>query len=258
MPASSHHDFEHLLMNQSTMMISSKPKDFNQLWQEISMEVLDWFNIDRLTLFPNSMILLNNGKTESVSRVGIPTLVKEDYIRGNYQDYFKLLKTKQDWVSFTAQQMQQDKCTVLNKLYEQGGRWHCIIPLQLFGQQWGALSFTRFGSNDQPLDSDDLKRLKLLCEMWLCYWQHSTLALNLQQDINENENEKLLLLTKKQCAVLTLLAQGHSAKECAEKLFLSPRTIESHKYRMLDILELDKPAELIQFALRNGLGISSN
>lgn len=256
MPESTHNDFEQLLMAQSNALISSSPKDFIQLWRQIAMDALDWFNIDRLTLFPNSMILLNNGKTDSVEKAGIPPLIKQHFIDGNYQDYFKLLKTKHDWNSFTAQELQKDKCLVLNKLHEQGGRWHCIIPLQLFGQKWGALSFTRFGNNDQPLGNEDLKRLKLLCEMWLCYWQHSTLALNLQQDINENE--KLLLLSKKQCAVLTLLAQGDSAKQCAEKLFLSPRTIESHKYRMLDILELDKPAELIQFALRNGLGISSD
>ncbi|WP_133151722.1 response regulator transcription factor, partial [Vibrio splendidus] len=53
------------------------------------------------------------------------------------------------------------------------------------------------------------------------------------------------------------LAQGYTAKQCAEILFLSPRTIESHKYRMLDILELDNHTELIQFALRNGFGIDN-
>ncbi|MDX2321547.1 MAG: LuxR C-terminal-related transcriptional regulator [Moritella sp.] len=256
MPEFTKNDFEQLIMAQSSALISSSPTDFIKLWRQIAMDALDWFNIDRLTLFPNSMILLNDGKTVSVAKAGIPPLIKQHFIGGNDKDYFKLLKIKHDWNSFTAQELQKDKCTVLNKLYEQGGRWHCIIPLQLFGQNWGALSFTRFGDNDQPLGNHDLKRLKLLCEMWLCYWQHSTLARNLQQEINENE--KLLLLSKKQCAVLTLLAQGYSAKQCADKLFLSSRTIESHKYRMLDILEFDKHTELIQFALRNGLGIASD
>ena len=75
-----------------------------------------------------------------------------------------------------------------------------------------------------------------------------------KQQIN-NEDEKLLLLSTKQCSVLSLLAQGLTAKQCADKLFLSSRTIESHKYRMLDILNLDNHNELIQFALRNGFGI---
>lgn len=260
MPESPLHGFEQLLVTQSSALISSTPKNFMETWRHASMEALQWFEIDRLALFPNSMILLNDGKSESVARPGIPALVKQDFMDGNYQDYFKLLKTQREWVTFNAQELVKDKCIVLNKLHEQGVRWHCIIPLQLFGQNWGALSFSRFDDNDQALTNNDLQRLKLLCEMWLCYWQHSTLALNLQQDKNEltNDSEKLLLLSKKQCAVLTLLAQGNTAKQCADKLFLSPRTIESHKYRMLDILELDKHTELIQFALRNGLGISSD
>jgi len=76
--------------------------------------------------------------------------------------------------------------------------------------------------------------------------------------VSINESEKIFKLTKKQRTVLTLLAQGNTAKQCADKLNLSSRTIESHKYRMLDILNLDKHSKLIQFALRNGLGISED
>ncbi|GAM76203.1 hypothetical protein JCM19241_501 [Vibrio ishigakensis] len=39
---------------------------------------------------------------------------------------------------------------------------------------------------------------------------------------------------------------------------LKPRTIESHKYRMLDLLDLENHTELVQFALRNGLGIEAS
>lgn len=260
MPESPRKKFEELLMAQSSVLISSSPKSFVDTWRDIAMDALQWFAIDRMTLFPNSMILLNDGKSVSITREGIPALIKQDYIDGNYLDYFKLLKTPKHWVTFNTQALAQNKCSVLKKLHSQGGRWHCIIPLQLFGQNWGALAFTRFGDNDKALEDHDLQRLKLLCEMWLCYWQHSTLALNLQQDKNKmkDDGEKLLLLSKKQCAVLTLLAQGYTAKQCADKLFLSSRTIESHKYRMLDILELDKHTELIQFALRNGLGIAND
>ena len=133
--------------------------------------------------------------------------------------------------------------------------WH--YSTEAIWARLGGLSFSRFHSNVEPLSDQDMKRLKLICDIWLCYWQHSTMARNLKQDqpTNANEGEKLLLLSPKQCSVLTLLAQGFTAKQCAEKLFLSPRTIESHKYRMIDILELENNTELIQFALRNGLGI---
>ena len=38
-------------------------------------------------------------------------------------------------------------------------------------------------------------------------------------------------LTTRQCEVLQLLAEGLSAKEIADKLYISPRTVETHKYK---------------------------
>ncbi|MCW0469327.1 LuxR C-terminal-related transcriptional regulator [Vibrio chagasii] len=69
----------------------------------------------------------------------------------------------------------------------------------------------------------------------LLRWQHSTLARTLNQSENlwEDDSDKLLLLSKKQKLALILIAQGYTAKECADKLHLSPRTIESHKYRTM-------------------------
>ncbi|CDT47423.1 MULTISPECIES: LuxR C-terminal-related transcriptional regulator [Vibrio] len=249
--------FEDLVTMQSNALIGSLPKDFDATWQEIAHTVLDWFGIDRVTLFPNSMIMLNDGKTVTIARDGVPVLNPQSFISGNYLDYLKQLRTKKSWLTFNEQEMSDHKISVLRTLYMEGGRWHGIIPLKLFGQDWGALSFSRFHNTLEPLSDQDMKRLKLICDIWLCYWQHSTMARNLKQDqpTNANEGEKLLLLSPKQCSVLTLLAQGFTAKQCAEKLFLSPRTIESHKYRMIDILDLENNTELIQFALRNGLGI---
>ena len=83
-------------------------------------------------------------------------------------------------------------------------------------------------------------------------------TLKQNENLLEDDSEKLLLLTKKQTKVLALIAQGFSAKECADKLHLSSRTIESHKYRMLGMLNLNSHNDLIQFALRNGLGIAEN
>ncbi|MCK6263466.1 LuxR C-terminal-related transcriptional regulator [Vibrio sp. ZSDE26] len=249
--------FEELVIQQSTTLITCQPRHFDATFREVAKQALAWFNIDRLTLYPNSMILLNDGKTVSVSRDGVPELDKQMFLPGNYQDYMKLLRSKSPWHSFTADEMVNHKIDTLKILHSEGGRWHGIIRLELFGQNWGALSFSKFNSGITPLTDNEMTRLKLLCDIWLCYWQHSTMTRNLKQDQsdNANEGEKLLLLSKKQCSVLTLLAQGYTAKQCAEKLFLSPRTIESHKYRMLDLLELENHTELVQFALRNGLGI---
>ncbi len=252
-------NFEHFLMSQVERLTKCEPKNFDQTFVILATETLKWFQLDRLTMFPNSMLLLNDGKTISVSLQGIPELDKLRFVKGNYKEYLKLLRSTHSSQSFGPGELENNRITPLNVLYEEGVKWHGIIKLELFGQTWGALAFVRFNSNLPELTEDDINRIKLLSDLWLCYWQHSTITRNLRQgiDLKENEGEKLLLLTKKQCSVLTLLAQGYTAKQCAEKLFLSSRTIESHKYRMLDLLDLDNHTELVQFALRNGLGIQS-
>lgn len=62
-----------------------------------------------------------------------------------------------------------------------------------------------------------------------------------------------LKLTPRQREVLQLLAEGHSAKEIASILHISPRTVEFHKYRMMEELELRSSADLIQYAIRHGI-----
>lgn len=61
------------------------------------------------------------------------------------------------------------------------------------------------------------------------------------------------ILTPRQREVLQLLAEGKSAKEVAAALEISPRTVEFHKYQMMETLEIRTSAELVHFAVKNGL-----
>jgi DNA-binding NarL/FixJ family response regulator len=60
-------------------------------------------------------------------------------------------------------------------------------------------------------------------------------------------------LTARQREVLQLFAEGRSAKEVAAVLNISPRTAEVHKARILEALGLRSTAELVQYAIRNGI-----
>jgi len=60
-------------------------------------------------------------------------------------------------------------------------------------------------------------------------------------------------LTPRQREVLQLLAEGRSAKEIASSLAISTRTVEFHKYQMMEALGLHSNAELIHFAIKHGL-----
>lgn len=60
-------------------------------------------------------------------------------------------------------------------------------------------------------------------------------------------------LTPRQREVLQLLAEGKSAKEIAGILDISSRTVEAHKYRIMDALGAGTTAELVQHAIKHGL-----
>lgn len=60
-------------------------------------------------------------------------------------------------------------------------------------------------------------------------------------------------LSGRQRDILRLLSDGRSAKEVAKALDISPRTVEFHKYRIMETLGLKNSAELIQFAIKHGI-----
>ena len=60
-------------------------------------------------------------------------------------------------------------------------------------------------------------------------------------------------LSGREREVLQLLAEGKSMKEVAAVLDISPRTVEFHKYRVMELLGVKTNAELVQYAIRHGL-----
>ena len=72
-------------------------------------------------------------------------------------------------------------------------------------------------------------------------------------DRSTKREDALAQLTARQREVLQLVAEGHSAKEIASLLNISPRTVEFHKYRIMEDLGLRTNADLIQFAVKHGI-----
>ncbi|MCX4244770.1 response regulator [Paraliomyxa miuraensis] len=60
-------------------------------------------------------------------------------------------------------------------------------------------------------------------------------------------------LTERQTEVLRLLVQGHTMKEVAAALSLSPRTVAFHKYRIMEALGVASNAALLQHAVARGM-----
>jgi len=60
-------------------------------------------------------------------------------------------------------------------------------------------------------------------------------------------------LTPRQREIVQLVAEGKTAKEIGAILGISARTVESHKYELMEALGLERSAELVQFAIKHGL-----
>jgi two-component system, NarL family, response regulator NreC len=68
-----------------------------------------------------------------------------------------------------------------------------------------------------------------------------------------DEREQYQQLSERERGVLVLVAGGYSASEIGEKLFISPKTVETYKQRITEKLDLSHRSDYVQFCLRLGL-----
>ncbi len=73
------------------------------------------------------------------------------------------------------------------------------------------------------------------------------------EDSVENKIQNKFGLTKREKEVLALLCQGFTNHEIAEKLFLSPKTVEGHRANLLSKTATKNSAHLVMFAIKNGI-----
>jgi DNA-binding NarL/FixJ family response regulator len=59
--------------------------------------------------------------------------------------------------------------------------------------------------------------------------------------------------TARQREVIQLLAEGRSMKSVADILHITPRTVASHKYGVMALLQIKSNAELVQYAIKQGI-----
>lgn len=69
----------------------------------------------------------------------------------------------------------------------------------------------------------------------------------------QGEASPLETLSDREREVLGYTAEGYSSSEIGKKLYLSPKTVDTYRARLMQKLGLSHRAELVQFALRTGL-----
>jgi two-component system response regulator NreC len=70
---------------------------------------------------------------------------------------------------------------------------------------------------------------------------------------NEARKEREKSLSTREMEVLKLFAQSFTNKEIADRLFISVRTVESHKNNIMRKINLKTSVDMVKFAIRNNL-----
>lgn len=73
------------------------------------------------------------------------------------------------------------------------------------------------------------------------------------QHLHSENTDPYDLLTPRQREILKLIAEGHTCKEIAETVFISPKTVHGHRTGIMEKLGLRSRSDLIKYAMRKGL-----
>lgn len=74
-----------------------------------------------------------------------------------------------------------------------------------------------------------------------------------QQRRKQRANRTLQVLTSRQREVLQLVVEGYSTKEIGKKLNISIRTVETHRFQLMDRLGMRNLVSLVRLAIQSGL-----
>ena len=127
---------------------------------------------------------------------------------------------------------------------------HNDEPYVIESLRAGAMAYILKGSESQEI----LQALKeVLANRRFLSATLSEWAINALVAKPADESDPLHSLTQRERMVVQLAAEGHSNAEIAEKLFISPRTAETHRTNLLRKLGLQSQTDLVRFSIRKGL-----
>jgi two-component system response regulator NreC len=70
---------------------------------------------------------------------------------------------------------------------------------------------------------------------------------------SDEEKSVFSMLSQREREVLQLLAEGKTTKQIAKRLHISPKTVEAHRLRIMERLDIDNVAQLTKYAIQEGL-----
>lgn len=122
-----------------------------------------------------------------------------------------------------------------------------LVPVLEAGAS-GYLSKT--GADDQLINA---LRVVARGEVYLPPSATTRLLREYKESAQGDGTDRLGGLSLREQEVLALTAEGFSSREIGEKLFISPKTVDTYRARIMEKLGFTHRTELVRFALRVGL-----
>lgn len=85
------------------------------------------------------------------------------------------------------------------------------------------------------------------------YYSSEVAAVLLNKKTKNSDNSAINELSEREIEIIRLVSQGFSSIEIGKKLFISPRTADTHRNNILQKLDLPNIASLVSFAYKNKL-----
>lgn len=139
---------------------------------------------------------------------------------------------------------------LLRKLKKSEIDCYCII-LSMSSHTWHVRSAFELGASGYVLKSSPLD------ELFDAIYAVAKGRTFIDSQIDQNEillkKHSIDDLSEREVQVISLFAQGNSNQEIAQNLFISIKTVETYKSRIMAKLELNGTRDLIVYAIKNGL-----
>ncbi|HEY3662822.1 MAG TPA: response regulator transcription factor [Chthoniobacterales bacterium] len=103
------------------------------------------------------------------------------------------------------------------------------------------------------LKSEDLDGLFPALEAVRCHHHFRSRGISAACEALGEEGGPIEPLTRREMDILRLIVKGSAAKDSAGELGISPRTVETHRTRLLRKLNLDSSIQVVVFAVQEGL-----
>ncbi|BAY13160.1 response regulator [Calothrix sp. NIES-2098] len=138
-----------------------------------------------------------------------------------------------------------------------------VIMLSMHANEEYVLQALRIGAMGYLLKDAGISELELAIkaisqgETYLSPAVSKHVVANYLQRVG-HESNSLEQLTSRQREILQLIAEGKSTKEIAELLYISVKTVETHRMQLMKRLDIHDVAGLVRYAIRMGLVISDS